>query len=80
MSVSVPMRPATGGDSLPARWLGHLLRELTAKENLANEITSCADDAAVVNVATFYRDRLLRLSEYCIFSIPVASSLNPSPS
>ena len=49
--------------SLPARWLGHLLREVPVKENLASEINSCRDNTAIERLSTFYRDRLVRLCE-----------------
>jgi len=48
-------------DPLPARWLGHLLREVPLKGDLANEITSCEDDAAIRKLSIFYRDRFLRV-------------------
>ncbi|KAF8331903.1 uncharacterized protein EI90DRAFT_3055831 [Cantharellus anzutake] len=46
---------------LPARWLGHLLREVPVKDALAREITSCKDDTAIQDLSDIYRDLLLRL-------------------
>ena len=56
--------PAPTSDSLPARWLGHLLREVPIKEALARSITSCADDGAIQHLSTYYRERFLRVCAY----------------
>jgi hypothetical protein len=50
---------ASINNSLPARWLGHLLREVPI---FSKEITSCHDDSVLGELSTFYRERLLRVS------------------
>ena len=61
------------GYPLPARWLGHLLREVLRKEDLAREITSCEGDTPVKLLSDFYRDTFLRLCE-CASSKKLHSS------
>ena len=56
--------PAPISNPLPARWLGHLLREAPRKEALTREITCCADDAAIEALSVYYRDRFLRVCAY----------------
>ena len=79
----------SANNPLPARWLGHLLREVPVKGILAREITSCKDDSALGKLSTFYRDRLLRVCEYTpnyigspltCTSVQVAGGPTPAPS
>ena len=52
---------------LPARWLGHLLREVPIKESLAREINSCADDSEIEELSAYYQIRFLRVCESTCF-------------